>query len=90
MFAPRHRNPTLAIRTRVAATFQRFNGDELYPGEAWSEEGPLTFPAAKATTGVIDGYLPTTVAYCRWFWNVLEPEEGRYDFSMIEKVAGGL
>lgn len=33
---------------------------------------------------VVDGYLSTTVAYCRWYWHVLEPEQGRYDFSMIE------
>jgi hypothetical protein len=34
--------------------------------------------------GVKKGYLPSTVAYCRWFWNVLEPEAGKYDFSMID------
>lgn len=64
-------------------TFQRFNGDELNPGERWSEEGPLEFPAAKAL--VIPGYLPSTVAYCRWFWRVVEPEEGKFDFSMIDR-----
>jgi len=63
-------------------TFQHFNGDELFPGETWSEHGPLAWPPAK--TAVIDGYLPSTVAYCRWYWNVLEKQEGQYDFSMIE------
>ena len=66
-------------------TFQRFNGDPLNPGEEWSEEGPLTFPAPVVKRGPVEGYLPCTVSYCRWFWNVLEPEEGRYDFSMIDK-----
>lgn len=50
-------------------------------GTEWSEEGPLAFPRAEPE--VAAGYLPSTVAYCRWFWNVLEPERGRLDFSMI-------
>ena len=66
-------------------TFQHFNGDELFPGLGWSEEGPTEFPPRKAP-GVIDGYLPTTVSYCRWFWPLLEPEEGQIDFSVIDKA----
>lgn len=65
-------------------TFQHFNGDDLFPGTGWSESGPLEFPPRKAR-GVIPGYLPTTVAYCRWFWRHFEPDDGVYDFSMIEK-----
>ncbi|MFB3893794.1 MAG: DUF4832 domain-containing protein [Phycisphaerae bacterium] len=75
-------------------TFQHFNGDPLFAGERWSEEGPLEFPNLArspqagdmpASVRVTEGYLPTTVAYCRWFWSVLEPKEGQYDFSMIDK-----
>jgi hypothetical protein len=72
----------LANPHKGCCTFQHFNGDPLYPGTKWSEEGPLEFPAA--TEPVAPGYLPCTVAYCRWFWRVLEPEQGRYDFSMID------
>jgi hypothetical protein len=68
---------------RGCCTFQHFNGDELFPGTGWSEEGPIVFPPAK--TAVIDGYLPTTVAYCRWFWRAMEPEKGKFDFSMIDR-----
>jgi hypothetical protein len=68
---------------RGCCTFQHFNGDELFPGTTWSEEGPLEFPPRKAE--VIDGYLPTTVSYCRWFWDIFEKEEGQYDFSVIDK-----
>jgi len=73
----------LANPHKGCCTFQHFNGDELFPGTGWSEEGPLKFPAAQGS--VIDGYLPTTVAYCRWFWRVMEPQKGQYDFSMIDK-----
>ena len=68
---------------RGCCTFQHFNGDPLFEGVSWSEAGPLEFPAPKKQ--VIDGYLPCSVSYCRWFWDVLEPEDGVYDFSMITK-----
>lgn len=64
-------------------TFQRFNGDPLFPGKTWSEEGPVEFPPVAQP--VAEGYLPSTVAYCRWFWRLMEPEKGRYDFSMIDR-----
>ncbi len=63
-------------------TFQHFNGDPLFPGTGWSESGPTEFPPAERS--VIDGYVPTTVAYCRWFWALMEPEKGNYDFSTID------
>jgi hypothetical protein len=72
----------LANPHKGCCTFQRFNGDPLFPGTTWSEEGPLLFPPA--AQAVAPGYLPATVAYCRWFWRDLEPRRGEYDFSMIE------
>jgi len=65
-------------------TFQHFNGDEFFPGTSWSEEGPLVFSEQKYKP-YTPGYLPSTVSYCRWFWRMMEPEKGKYDFSMIEK-----
>jgi hypothetical protein len=84
----------LANPHKGCCTFQHFNGDELFPGTGWSEEGPLTFrlPAAASPSArwaeyrVADGYLPSTVSYCRWFWRVMEPEKGRYNFSMIDSA----
>jgi len=82
--------PLLSNPGKGCATFQRFGGDSLNPGEAWSEEGPLTpqtgceVSADAETPRVAEGYLPSTVSYCRWFWDVLEPEEGRLDFGMVE------
>ena len=82
----------LANPHKGCCTFQHFNGDELFPGTWWSEEGPVDFPPpvtsrkyASDWENVIKGYLPTTVAYCRWFWRLMEPEKGKYDFSVIEK-----
>jgi hypothetical protein len=66
------------------ATFQRFNGDPLYPTQRWSEAGPTEFPE-REHAGVTPGYLPCSVAYCRWFWELIEPEEGRLDFTVVER-----
>jgi hypothetical protein len=66
------------------ATFQRFNGDPLFPGKSWSESGPTEFPPAERE--VAEGYLPCTVAYCRWFWDLLQPEPNRFNWEPVEKA----
>ena len=63
-------NPGMGIQT-----FQRFRGQEIYPGLRWSEVGPEG-PAADAP-GAVD-FPDSTVAYLRWFWSQLEPERGKY------------
>jgi hypothetical protein len=64
------------------ATFQHFNGDPLFPGR-WSEQGPLTFSPEIKTLENTD-YPPTSLAYVRWYWNVLEPEKGSYNWKLID------
>ncbi|MBT3341568.1 MAG: DUF4832 domain-containing protein [Gemmatimonadetes bacterium] len=81
------REPLLSNPHKGCATFQRFNGDPLNEGTRWSEEGPVSFsdPAAPVPTPLVAaGYLPSTVSYCRWFWDVLEPSQGHLDFGVIE------
>ncbi|HTV56232.1 MAG TPA: DUF4832 domain-containing protein, partial [Terriglobia bacterium] len=69
-------NPGMGIQT-----FQRFNGDALNPGLTWSEAGPTTVlkPAA-----VKPDFPESSIAYCRWFWSVLEPEHGKYNWKIID------
>lgn len=76
------RRPLLDNPGKGCATFQRFNGDPINPGERWSEEGPLTFPRRKYR--IAPRYLPASVSYCRWFWVVLEPREGSFNWRMVE------
>jgi hypothetical protein len=69
-------NPGMGIQT-----FQRFNGDALNPGLRWSEAGPtevLKPPAEKPD------FPESSISYCRWFWSVLEPERGKYDWGIID------
>lgn len=70
------------------ATFQRFNGDPLYPTDRdWTDEiAPLTFPPFGGKLANRN-YPDTTIAYLRWVWRVIEPKPGRYRWSI---VAGAL
>jgi hypothetical protein len=69
-------NPGMGI-----TTFQRFNGQQLNPPLKWSEVGPVSkLPAA---AGKPD-FPETSVAYCRWYWNVLEPELGKFNWEIVD------
>jgi len=67
------------------ATFQHFEGDPLFEGTSWSEEGPTTFPQREHPS-VTPGYLPSPVAYCRWFWTVFQPAKNRFDWTVIDRA----
>jgi hypothetical protein len=69
-------NPGMGIQT-----FQRYNGDALNTGVKWSEAGPtepLVAPAEKPD------FPPSTVAYCRWHWSTIEPEQGKVHWEIID------
>jgi hypothetical protein len=71
-------NPGMGIQT-----FQRFNGDALNAGVKWSEEGPT---AAAAASGSAVDFPRSTIAYCRWFWETLEPEQGKVRWDIIDRA----
>jgi len=69
-------NPAMGI-----TTFQRFNGQALNPPLTWSEEG--------ATERLVDAeprpeFPPTSVSYCRWVWDVIEPKRGEFHWEIID------
>ena len=69
-------NPGMGI-----TTFQRFNGQATNPPLEWSEVGPVTrLPQAPAQPD----FPGTTIAYLRWYWNVLEPEPGKFRWEIID------
>lgn len=72
------------------ATFQRFEGDPIAPDLNWHDwAGPLEFSEAKfPAQGPLlnDRYPRTTVSYCRWPWSVLEPEQGKIRFDLVDKA----
>jgi len=70
-------NPGMGIET-----FQRFNGQALNAGLGWSEEGPT----AKLNEGTPRPDFPgSSIAYCRWFWQELEPEHGKVGWEIIDQ-----
>ena len=70
------------------ATFQNFNGDPLFKDTFWTEKGPAPAEAdmKKKTPTFVKGYAPSTVSYCRWYWQTIEPKEGRFRWDIIENA----
>jgi len=69
-------NPGMGI-----TTFQRFNGQALNPSLTWSEVGPVSrLPQATPKPEFPD----TSVAYCRWYWEAIEPERGTFRWEIID------
>ncbi len=62
-------------------TFQRFNGQALNPPLTWSESGPVTKLPQAATKA---DFPEASIAYCRWYWSVLEPEPGKFRWDIID------
>jgi hypothetical protein len=72
---------------RGTTTFQRFQGDDTYPAQSWSDtHGPLEFPVAKTVRDNVKHIARTTLTYCRWPWAWLEPEKGKFDWSIIDNT----
>ena len=71
-------NPGMGIQT-----FQRFNGEALYPTLQWSEAGPTAEVSPAAQKPDFPG---SSLAYCRWFWSELEPRPGQYRWEIIDSA----
>lgn len=73
-------NPGMGIQT-----FQRYNGDPVNRGVEWSEEGPTGPPASGGLTSTNPSDFPkSTIAYCRWFWETIEPAKGDVRWSILD------
>jgi hypothetical protein len=84
---PEHTDGELLNPHRGTATFQRFNGDPLYPGTAWNDAaGPTEFPPPANADLHNDRYPATRVAYCRWLWSVLEPRKGQFRWDILDRA----
>lgn len=69
-------NPGMGI-----TTFQRFNGQEPNPPLKWSELGPeKKLPQASSKPD----FPEASVSYCRWYWSVLEPEQGKFNWAIVD------
>jgi len=71
-------NPGMGIQT-----FQRFNGQALNAGLRWSEEGPTAKLSEESPPPDFPG---SSIAYCRWFWEELEPEHTKVRWEILDQV----
>lgn len=81
---PEYSDAYLGNPHKGTATFQRFEGDPLYPDIGWDDrEGPIWFrPPRKNLKNT--RYPPTRISYCRWLWNVLEPKKGKFRWDILD------
>src|SRR5215831_472672 len=66
-------------------TFQRFNGDKLNPGKKWTEGYPIEYQPFGGNLHN-ENHPDTSIAYFRVYWKFVEPEEGRYNWNLIDKA----
>ena len=65
-------------------TFQRFNGDTLN-AVRWTEGFPIEYQSFDGDL-TNQHYPQTTIAYFRVYWKFFEPEQGKYNWPMIDKA----
>ncbi|HUX97388.1 MAG TPA: DUF4832 domain-containing protein [Bacteroidales bacterium] len=66
-------------------TFQRFNGDKLNDGMGWTEGYPIVYQDFNGSL-INKDHPQTSIAYFRVYWNFVEPEQGQYNWAMIDKA----
>jgi hypothetical protein len=82
------RNETDEVLTNPGigfTTFQRFNGDTLNEGVNWTEGNPIEYQKYNGRPNNRD-YPISSIAYFRIYWKFIEPEQGKYNWSLIEKA----
>jgi len=69
-------------------TFQRFNGDTLNNidgGSGWTEGFPIDYQKFNGNLKNRD-YPLTSIAYFRIYWRFIEPEKGKYNWTLIDNA----
>jgi hypothetical protein len=46
----------------------------------------MGFTTHSSLDGNVPGYPESSIAYYRWYWDVLEPEEGKFNWKMVDSV----
>lgn len=66
-------------------TFQRFNGDALNAGTAWTEGFPIEYQKSLNPSPEL-GNPSSSIAYLRLYWRFIEPSRGDYQWNLIDKA----
>jgi len=46
----------------------------------------MGFTTQSSVNGTVPGYPPSTVAYYRWYWDELEPQDGQFNWPMVDSI----
>ncbi len=84
---PTERKSFLLNPHKGIATFNRYDSDPPDPPEKRLFAGMDKFPP-ELSEGALH-YLPSTVAYFRWYWYQFQPEVDRFDWSMVDEALEG-
>ncbi len=85
VYSPKEIDDVLLNPGKGFMTFQRFNGDSLNPGMNWTEGFPIVYQKFNGTLHN-NSYPPTTIAYYRIYWKFIEPENGKYNWQIIDQA----
>ncbi len=66
-------------------TFQRFNGDTLNEGTGWTEGYPIKYQDFRGSLKN-PNHPDTSIAYFRIYWKFVEPEQGKYNWEMLDNA----
>src|SRR5437879_6153238 len=78
---PREMHDVLVDQGMGITTCQRFNGQEPNAPLKWSEVGPVTKLGQAPTK---PDFPEASISYCRWYWNVLETEPGKFHWEIVD------
>ena len=68
-------------------TYERFNGDATETRNYWHDDGPVEYSEFNGSVKN-EGHPDTSIAYFRWYWARLEPEEGKIAWDIIDRAIG--
>lgn len=66
-------------------TFHHFNRDHIGKGTDWdlTKIDEILLPNGDLP---YTEYPPSSIAYYRWYWDEIEPEQGKYNWELIDKT----
>ncbi|MFK5971812.1 MAG: DUF4832 domain-containing protein [Flavobacteriaceae bacterium] len=85
VFSPEEIDDVLLNPGKGFMTFQRFNGDDLNKGGGWTEGLPIEYQKFDGNLANVD-YPATTIAYHRIYWRFIEPENGEYNWGLLDRA----
>ena len=65
-------------------TFQHFNGDASFAGKRLDRGRPGGVRPDARTARPVPSHPYSTVAYCRWYWDQIEPKDGQFRWDIID------